>query len=136
MPNWVRNVIRFECSDEKRDEIIKAITTGGDVDFKKIVPIPEAEKWYIENWHDWNCIHWGTKWNAKYTHIDDEVIEFETAWSAPMPILSKLSEKYPDIEFDYKYADENIGSNFGHYIRFFFGLVFNINFIEISCFFF
>ena len=40
-------------------------------------------------------------------------IEFQTAWSAPHPILGKLSEMYPEISFEHQWADEDIGMNCG-----------------------
>lgn len=43
---------------------------------------------------------------------------FLTAWSAPHPILEKLSEMYPDIKFEHEWADEDIGMNCGRYVYF------------------
>lgn len=73
-------------------------------------------KYGTDNWYDWNCANWGTKWNA-YHHDnsgDDEFI-FDTAWSHPFPVIEALSKMFPEITFTVKYADEDIGSNFGYY---------------------
>lgn len=100
----------------------------GTIDFEKIIPMPkniyrgslgpdERKKYGNDNWFDWSVAHWGTKWNAynKYDHvissvddIDDEcyVMEFDTAWSAPHPVIKHLSEMYPEIEFEHLYFDE------------------------------
>lgn len=65
------------------------------------------------NWYDWDLENWGTKWNANETVIDSVVIEFQTAWSIPLPIYVKLSKQLPDEVIEVIYADEDIGSNCG-----------------------
>ena len=41
MPNWVRNIVKFGCSDERMNEIKKAITDDeGNIEFNKIIPMP------------------------------------------------------------------------------------------------
>lgn len=70
-------------------------------------------------WYEWCCNNWGTKWNAcGYAegvdyNTEENTIWFETAWSAPHPILQKLSQEYPDIEITHEWADEDIGVNCG-----------------------
>ncbi len=75
-------------------------------------------------WYEWRIDNWGTKWNA-YGYSDGvDMSEFvedgnfccETAWSAPHPILDKLSQMYPDVEFTHEWADEDIGNNCGRRI--------------------
>lgn len=102
------------------------------IDFNKIIPEPEDESecpdkykvnkdshvelrkekpWF--NWYKWHIDHWGTKWGAYdcYTKIGKSYIKFvfSTAWTAPMPIIYKLSVLGYDIEV--KYADEYYGVN-------------------------
>ena len=36
-----------------------------------------------------------------------------TAWTAPHPILEKLSGMFPDVEITHEWADEDIGHNCG-----------------------
>lgn len=69
----------------------------------------------FNNWYDWSIENWGTKWNASEPIIENEVIEFQTAWATPEPIMLALSRKFPDVTFSVKYADEDIGSNCGWY---------------------
>ena len=45
--------------------------------------------------------------------MDKPEIYFDTAWSAPLPVLDKLSQMYPDLKFDFEFADEDIGRNAG-----------------------
>jgi len=58
---------------------------------------------------------WGTKWNAcKPTAEPDEGrCQFDTAWSCPMGVLLKVSERFPDDAITVTFADEDIGSNCG-----------------------
>lgn len=58
---------------------------------------------------------WGTKWNACQQTIDLEAgrIQFDTAWSCPVPVFIALSKLHPDHELVVHYADEDIGSNCG-----------------------
>lgn len=66
-------------------------------------------------WYDWCIKHWGTKWNAyENEQINSDTITFETAWSAPEPIIAQLAKMYPDIEIEHWWADEDMGSNTGY----------------------
>lgn len=72
-------------------------------------------KYGVLDWYDWSCAYWGTKWNAYESQVEDEYVGFQTAWSSPAEFIVALSKKYPRHLFDVFYADEDIGSNFGHY---------------------
>lgn len=65
------------------------------------------------DWYEWSIKHWGTKWNAGDTVVDDGSIEFETAWSTPVPVFVELSKHLEDTTIAVDYADEDIGSNCG-----------------------
>lgn len=74
-------------------------------------------KYGCDTWYDWCCAHWGTKWNAYDSEWDkrQNVIEFDTAWSCPLPVLEKLGyicDQY-DVRFEGMWSDENAGSNVG-----------------------
>lgn len=70
-----------------------------------------------DTWYDWSYANWGTKWGAYSVYFDKEnnVIEFDTAWSCPLPILDKLAEicYEHEVEFTGKWADEDRGCNVG-----------------------
>ena len=75
-------------------------------------------KYGAPTWYEWSITNWGTKWNAygyeegtDYSACDE--LTFQTAWSAPHPILRKLSEMFPEIVFKHRWADEDIGMNCG-----------------------
>ena len=59
----------------------------------------------------WWCIaHWGTKWNASHVVVTPRrygaVVSFDTAWSAPFPIIIALLEQYPMLAFSLHYRLE------------------------------
>ena len=73
------------------------------------------QKFGFDNWYDWRYEHWGTKWNADEVHICDNEISFNTAWCNPQPIFEKLSEMFPNVNFEVKFADEDFGYNVGKF---------------------
>ena len=93
---------------KKRENFDKTIEQG-----KKA--LYNIENYGHNDWYSWSIENWGTKWNSSETSYEGGCLEFETAWSTPEPLIVKLSEMYPDIEFSVEYADEDIGSNCGRY---------------------
>lgn len=72
------------------------------------------QKYGAKDWYDWRVGIWGSKWEAWDTFLsEDNTVEFYTAWSRVMPIVQKLAENYPDIKFEYSWADEDLGCNVG-----------------------
>ena len=132
MPNWVCNKVRLETEDK---ELLKKIFNEikgkeeeyGAIDFETIIPMPEdifrgdlgteeKEKYGKKNWYDWPWENWNTKWNACDCVSQGEwsnELEFNTAWSAPHPVIKALSEKYPSVKVIHKWADEDLGNNCG-----------------------
>jgi len=60
---------------------------------------------------DWCCSHWGTKWNAcelqPITELKGEtLIEFDTAWQPPFPVILKMSEMFPKLTFTLNFEVE------------------------------
>ena len=80
-------------------------------------PEEEAELKAIghPDWYSWSVQNWGTKWNACSAEIDDNSehgsaeITFETAWSAPVPVLCKMVEMFPKLTFrcEWRHDDES-----------------------------
>ncbi len=72
--------------------------------------VENFERFGVPTWYEWCLREWGTKWNAGETDIiDGDTIAFETANSFPEPVVKKLSEMYPDIQFKFQYASEDKG---------------------------
>ncbi len=72
------------------------------------------QKYGAATWYDWARRSWGTKWSAYNAEIvEDNTIMFNTAWSRAIPVIQKLAENFPDIQFEYCWADEDLGVNTG-----------------------
>lgn len=68
------------------------------------------------NWYDWAIANWGTKWGGYDAERESpDTVKFLTAWSTPVNAIKSLSLKYPEQEFNVRYADEDFGSNVGEY---------------------
>lgn len=65
-------------------------------------------------WYEWCCANWGTKWNAYYVVDGVNKLTFDTAWSAPEPVIDKLAELFPAVQITHYWADEDVGNNCGH----------------------
>lgn len=73
-------------------------------------------KFGADNWYTWQRANWGTKWNAyDQIELDENCIEFNTAWATPYELLVNLSKMFPEVEFLVEYADEDFGYNVGKY---------------------
>ena len=68
---------------------------------------------YNSGGYEWCVANWGTKWPPCETQINMQTknafISFQTAWSAPGPIVYKLAEKFPDLTFDLKFWECGAG---------------------------
>jgi hypothetical protein len=75
------------------------------------------DKYGVDNWYDWACNNWGTKWNAYSVELSgDNEITFETAWATPYNVMKRLSDIYKDVLIKVRYADEDFGYNVGEYV--------------------
>jgi hypothetical protein len=131
MPNWVRNYVSVSGSEEdiaKFRETANRPAPNGimedgtltyeensnrTISFWNFIE-PENKETYFsgQNWYDWNCDNWGTKWDA----CDTEVVEgetkttltytFDTAWSIPEPIFRAMVVKFPTLDFDFESEEE------------------------------
>lgn len=132
MPNHITNIVEFtDISDERIKEILEAIKNDekgiGSLDFNKVIPTPpdiyqgnlgqaEEMKYGEKTWYHFNLSQWGTKWNSydpKPYNNGENKIQFLTAWSAPHPVIQKLSEMCPDATINHAWADEDLGYNTG-----------------------
>ena len=138
MPNYIKNRLIINGSKEQVEEVKNFLKPKEPthwenqeesvaMDFNNITPTPkwvyqgklgikEEQKYGKENcWYEWRCNNWGTKWNAFRSSESGNIIEFETAWCGVPDLIRKLSIIFPNVEFEYFYADEDIGHNAGHF---------------------
>lgn len=88
--------------------------------FNVIAPTDLKAYFTGDTWYGWNNTNWETKWDARCDEkttddLDQYVTEdgnanvtyrFDTAWSPPMPVFHALAEKYPNLEFDIEWNEE------------------------------
>ncbi len=118
--NLIYNRFNDDWATEVVSRIKKSIEDGESEDWDKLY---EAGRQYMYNrehygcytWYEWRCRNWGTKWNACEPNwcLEEGVLYFQTAWSAPFPIIEAMAAKYPELEFTHRWADEDFGNNCG-----------------------
>lgn len=79
-----------------------------------------AERYYANlldfgypSWYEWSIANWGTKWDVQYPSAHGDTLLFQTANSAPIPVIYAISKAYPEIEFEFTWADEDVTHNLG-----------------------
>lgn len=105
MPNWIYNRVTVEGA---RAEV--AALHDAKFDFTKLYPCPDED-----NWYNWCCAHWGTKWPADEVEIVEyeegeqtSVLEatFNTAWSPPHGFLAHLTQLFPSMKIHCAFEEE------------------------------
>lgn len=139
MPNWVFNTVTIKGNNKTITEMKEKLNTSYETLYddvfnegqQKIVqhnePIfafwnivkPDDMQAYAKqpnnthlDWYNWNCEHWGTKWDASEPRIEEEVTNkivyyFETAWAPPDPVIRLLSEQHPNSKITLEYEEES-----------------------------
>jgi hypothetical protein len=89
-----------------------------DIDEETAKSITNYVTYGYVSWYEWCIDNWGTKWNAGGCIEQNlpNMLQFDTAWSCPVPIFITLSKMYPNNTFWVEYADEDIGQNCGKYV--------------------
>ena len=115
---------RIDLSKSKKENIaaLKARLNGRTVDVvkdgfgedAKVIREITGEEYFnlqqkygFHNWYDYHNEKWGTKWDAFEVNIEEDEIQFTTAWAAPFPIFKKICAMFPDkkIKFEAEYED-------------------------------
>ena len=98
------------------DALAKRLIDEGDVNLEDgRIALENLANYGHKDWYSWANERWGTKWNAYDQKDDGETISFDTAWSTPLPVLEALSMLFPDVQFNVRYADEDLGHNVGEF---------------------
>lgn len=131
MPNWCNNTLMIVAPNKhKLTMVCKKLGLKNEipqVNFGSIVPEPrdlkEEENSGMPGWYNWRVSNWGTKWDVgdidesciTYNEVESYVsgdwityprvnVQFDTAWSPPVPFAMALSKRYPDcailLEFE------------------------------------
>ncbi|MBU2753080.1 hypothetical protein HER14_19645 [Acidithiobacillus thiooxidans] len=97
------------------DMLALALDVEPEIVFEGLDALRCLEEYGARSWYDWSIDNWGTKWGAYYgeyetTHSEAGTskldIHFCTAWSPASPVISALSEMYPDVEIEHHFLDE------------------------------
>lgn len=95
-------------------EVVSRVTawaeTASDDEKEKLYTMGQQYMYNYQNhdhhfhWYSWAVEKWGTKWGACDSSFNENnpcYISFSTAWSAPLPILEKMCELFPDSEITF-----------------------------------
>lgn len=62
----------------------------------------------VDNWYDWACKNWGTKWGTYDASFRNGCVYFNSAWCQPLPEIFQLfADKY-NLSFDIYGHDEGV----------------------------
>jgi hypothetical protein len=112
MPNWVTNelVVTGDTAQLKdfKSKFFTKVDGKKHPTFSVIVSMPIEEK---DNWYDWNCNNWGTKWEPTHyekNQVTAEIvdIQFDTAWSPPIEFFNTCADIYDKLRFKCYFIDE------------------------------
>lgn len=105
LAEWFENENFF--SQKEKEEVVKIAKQA----------IENEKKYGFTDWFGWTRVNWGTKWDADNVYFEfykgQLVLEFNTAWTAPLPIYKKMAEMFPELSFSIIFADEDLGFNCG-----------------------
>ena len=95
--------------DNKTDEELNTMFKEGERFFNIY------KKYGFVSWYSWAIHNWGVKWNASESELYDydkmAELYFTTAWYGVPMLIEILVKKYPNLQFEYKFADEDAGNN-------------------------
>jgi len=122
MPNWCYNSLVVEGESDALNHFKEKAKGKGwqgdcpnELDFNQFVPMPQEtiDEGYSDCGYDWEIENWGVKWGACevcFEELGDEIqYAFETAWTAPTPMMEKWSSQYPMLTFSLSYEEPGQG---------------------------
>jgi hypothetical protein len=89
--------------------------------FWNVIAPTDLESYFTgDTWYGWNNENWDTKWDARVDEKNVEQLDkgelsggqyyvtyrFDTAWAPPTPVYHALAEKYPLLEFNIEWEEE------------------------------
>lgn len=101
MPNWCSNVVKLTHSDPA--QLQRARESARDNNFcQEFVPLPDLEN---NNAYEWCVSNWGTKWDIQtnFSEVEDQclTLNFDTAWSPPLPVYAALQDQGFEVQAFY-----------------------------------
>lgn len=107
---WLRN----GDGADTPDAVLNALVRDGrcDVNLGEVA-LDNIHDHGFPNWYRWCLEHWNTKWNALNITVEGAEIRFDTAWAAPLPVIARLADEFPDLRIEHYWADESVSDNCG-----------------------
>jgi hypothetical protein len=96
MPNWCSNTAVIQGPRPVIDEIRTVLASKEQGLLAWMRPMPEDQR---DNWYDWCCRNWGTKWDITQPFVSDDAEEdsitfsFDTAWGPPIEAFRSWAER-------------------------------------------
>lgn len=108
MPNWCACQAVISGPKPVIDEIKEILNSDDRELLNWMVPMPESQK---DNWYDWCCTHWGTKWPINESFISDDTEEdsitfsFDTAWAPPLAAFQTWAQRDGRVTYRLSYYE-------------------------------
>jgi len=107
MPNWCWNHLEVTGDEKQLQEFVEKSTKATKEEFSFEGTLPCGDR---EDWYNWSCENWGTKWDACDSHVNESEpqcfsVGFDTAWSPPIAWIQNIMDKYPNLEFSLEYDE-------------------------------
>lgn len=125
MPLELRDIQSGRCTIGEESVNNWRVVDGQNV---KVDEADLIKRFGFANWYEWSRERWNTKWNALRSRMGkptrlfrwegggqkpkpfrEAVIEFETAWSPPEPVIEELARRFPKCQFDFRYWEGGAG---------------------------
>jgi hypothetical protein len=132
MPTWCQNILHIRGPKGEVSRVLEAVCSDElDIigqplvfDLSRVIPYPDELKPEAAQVKDslddlgllangfvrWCIDHWSTKWNTSNGRVHlrrrGADVVFDTAWSAPWPVLYALVDNYPRLRFTLHYQLE------------------------------
>jgi hypothetical protein len=125
MPNHITNILEITGNNTEIRKLKSLVTTTFNIE--SFYPTPNDLNpgnlilWRRKNWGTKCDVYEVSKWEdmiltgevPNNTYLSK--ISFLSAWTTPAFAIHKLSELFPTLIFNCKYADEDMGYNCGSY---------------------
>ena len=133
MPNWCDNSLEITGPDESIKKLITFVgrpfsktNKDGTIEkyedhvfaFENILPSTHDTSSVMfpssgpDDWWSNNVNSWGTKWDIADSDSASRSIQhgavyygFNTAWSPPSPVISRLAEVFPELKITHSYSE-------------------------------
>ena len=107
MPNWCENDLSVSGDKESLAVFMKSISGDTEMDFTQLVPRPAEQE---DNWFNWNCDNWGTKWAPNeiwisYETETESAMTFQSAWAPPTELFTAIAKLFPTLDFSLAYSE-------------------------------